>query len=446
MIKFLSNIKYKSLFFLFKFFFHLKLDLIACLFVCFSIKEFKIINKKKNKINILFFFKTAGIDDLKTTFTKYNNKKFNFYFLQRKYFRFIYDYYLDYTGLHDYDYNINNFQHATSLKKYNHKITKYIKIINYFFNFKCFISFNPFYKTDREIQRICKIFNIKFIALHKEAVGSPVEDKILKYLYKEKIEKFNGDFISVYSNNEKKLMIDSKFAKNYQVEVVGSPRCDESYDYRNIKPNKNTIIYYMIEKDRGIPWYFFDKYKNKEKKKIFEEIRIDKSILSSNWNFLAKKTLAYCLNYAKKNKDIKLIIKGKQSAHSIKDLPNILPKNVLYIQDGVGHRLLKKAGTVVAFNTTAVLEAILANRNIIIPYFDPQIIKKKKLVIDFNNRIYAANSEFEFYKKLNFFVNKDYSLKKMSFSQKKILKKFIGNFDGNSSLRLFNFLNAKILN
>ena len=393
----------------------------------------------------MFFFKTAGIDDLKTTFTKFNNYKYNFYYLPRKYFRVIYDFYLGYANFHDYDYKIEKKNHKISLENYSLRIKNYIRIINKLYNFKCFISFNPFYKTDREIQKICRKFNIKFIALHKEAVGSPLENMILRYLYKNKIEKYHGNYISVYSKNEKDLLVSSKFATNSQVEVIGSPRCDLSYDLRKIKPDNNTIVYYMIERDRGIPRSLFSNYNKKYKKKILKEIGINNSDLNNNWDILAKKTLFYCLSYARKNKEVKLIIKGKQIAHSNSDLPKKIPENVFYVQDGTGHHLLRDAKTVIAFNTTAVLEAMLANRNIIIPYFgNKNLLKKKNLIINFDNKKYAVYSKYDFFKKLNLFIKKKYAFKKMSYLEKKILNKYIGNSDGKSSFRLFDFLTKKI--
>ena len=121
----------------------------------------------------------------------------------------------------------------------------------------------------------------------------------------------------------------------------------------------------MIERDRGIPRSLFSNYNKKYKKKILKEIGINNSDLNNNWDILAKKTLFYCLSYARKNKEVKLIIKGKQIAHSNSDLPKKIPENVFFVQDGTGHHLLRDAKTVIAFNTTAVLEAMLANRNIL---------------------------------------------------------------------------------
>ena len=58
--------------------------------------------------------------------------------------------------------------------------------------------------TDREIQKVCLNLKIKFFAFHKECVNSPLENKIFGYLYKNKIEKYMGSSITVYSNEEKK--------------------------------------------------------------------------------------------------------------------------------------------------------------------------------------------------------------------------------------------------
>ena len=70
--------------------------------------------------------------------------------------------------------------------------------------------------------------------------------------------------------------------------------------------------------------------------------------------------------------------------------------------------------------------------------------KYKDLVIDFNIKKYAVQSEEKFYKKLNYFINKKYIFKKLDNSEKIILKKFVGNTDGNSSKRLSDFLNHEM--
>ena len=444
MLNILSKHKYNLLFMLFNFFFNLKMDFLASLILVFSIKELKSLNKKNNKLKILVFFKTSGIDDLKTTFSKYKNHNFKFYYLQRRFFRVIFNYYFGNTKLRDYHYIIDNKKLQILLKNYKNRISKYIIFVNKIYFFKAFISFNPFYMTDREIQNICSKLNIKFIALHKECVYSPLENKILNYLYKSKIEKFNGFSISAYSENERNLLTRSKFAKKNQVTVIGSPRCDISYNYRKLEPDQNTIVYYMIEPYRGAGWHLIETLSNKEKKKLIKKLRVNKSIMNINWIDLANKTMKYCIKYAKDNQNVKLIIKGKQSSNSQIFIPKNLPKNVTYINSGSGHHLLKKSKVVIAFNTTAILEGILANRDIIIPYFNINNIKNKNLVINFNNEKYKVKTENQFYKKLNYYINRKHRYRKLNIDEKRVLKKFIGNTDGNSSNRLSNFLKNEI--
>ena len=445
MIQIIGKYKYDFLFFLFKFFFKLKIDFLASIFLILSIKEFKELNNKNSKKKILIFFKSGGVDDLRFAFSKYRNHDFKFYHMQRRFFRVIFDNYFKFSNLRDYHYIIKNKKLEFALKNYNHKISKYIKLINRYYHFKAYVSFNPFYMTDREIQKICSELKIKFISFHKECVGSPLEDKIFEYLYKNKIEKFMGSSISVYSEKEKNLIIKSKFAKKNQVVVTGSPRCDISYSYRKLKPDEKTIVYYMIENYRGAPWHLIETLSDAAKNNLIRKIGYNKSVFKINWKELSEKTLKYCVNFARKNKNIKLIIKGKQISHQKNDLPNDLPENITFVNSGAGHHLLKKAKIVIGFNTTAVLEGVLANRDIIIPYFDTKKMKKNKdLVMDFNTKQYAVQSEDKFYKKLNFHLNKKYHFRELNKKEKNILKKFVGNSDGNSSKKLSDFLKNEI--
>ena len=180
-------------------------------------------------------------------------------------------------------------------------------------------------------------------------------------------------------------------------------------------------------------------FKQRKKKELIKKLRVNKSIVKINWKDLANKTMKYCIKYAKDNQNVKLIIKGKQSSNSQIFIPKNLPKNVTYINSGSGHHLLKKSKIVIAFNTTAVLEGIMANRDIMIPYFNINNIKNKSVVINFNNEKYKVKTENQFYKKLNHYINRKYRYRKLDRDEKRVLKKFIGNTDGNSSNRLSNF-------
>lgn len=442
----LYKLYYLSLIFFFRATFFLRLDFLSGLIILVSIKKLKKLgqNSKKNK-NILIMSKVGGLDDIITSYQGQKKTGINFFIIQRIFFRIVYNKYFSETNLRDYSYKINTRKLEDLSHNYSLKIDYYLNFINKFYNFKSIISFNPFYKAERIIQKISKKHNIKFIVLHKESVNSKYDNKVLEYLYNNKIDKFEGETIATYSNLEKKLLINSNFVNKKKIFTVGSPRCDLSYQYRKIAPEDNIIAYYMLETQRGVPSYFLGGLSNNEKKILCEHLKLNLKDLKINWNDLNKKTINYCIDYAKKNKNVKIIFKGKQSTHERSDLPLNLPRNCSFVKDGTGHEILKKSKIIIGFNSTIVLEAILANRNILIPYFNfKEVNKKKDFIIDFNNQNYWVKTKSVFFQKINKLIKSKYKYRKLSKMEKKILEQHIGNSDGKASKRLIKFIDSSV--
>ena len=157
-----------------------------------------------------------------------------------------------------------------------------------------------------------------------------------------------------------------------------------------------------------------------------------------------EKTLKFLLEYAKKNPDIKLILKGKTGTHNDLLKSNYLSKNCIFINGGTGEKFLKDAKVVVAFNSTIVFETIAANRNLIIPNFNNENIKMKDLVYKINDSHYFVNSKNQFFKKINFYFNSKYKNRKLSVKEKKVLEYYLGNIDGKSGKKLEIFLRKTI--
>ena len=122
-----------------------------------------------------------------------------------------------------------------------------------------------------------------------------------------------------------------------------------------------------------------------------------------------------------------------------------LPKNIKYQYYGTGHQLLEDSKVVVGWNTTALLEGIAANRFILLPYFHSKKNKLKKdceLILKLKNENYGYTDN-DFYKKLDFFVNKKYN-KNKNHNSKYALKYYLGNSDNNAGLRLYKFIKKNI--
>ena len=388
--------------------------------------------------------KVGGVDDITTAYGQ-KISQINFFIIQRIFFRTIYNKFLSKTNLRDYSYKINNKKLEILSYKYSCKVDYYLKFINRFYKFKSIISFNPFYKAERIIQKISKKHDIKFIVLHKESVNSKYDNKVLKYLYTNMIDKFDGEAIATYSNLEKKNMIEANIIKKKKIVTVGSPRCDQSFRYRKIIPESNIITYYMIESNRGAPGYLLSGLSSKDKKILCKSLKINPKDLKVSWEELNKKTINYCIDYARKNKDVQIIFKGKQSTHKRSDLPLSLPENCLFVKDGTGHELLKKSKIIIGFNSTIILEAILANRDILIPYFNFKEMKNKKnFIIDFNNQNYWVKSKLDLFQKIKKLIKSKYKNRKLSKSEKKVLDGYIGNSDGKACERLIKFINSSV--
>ena len=104
----------------------------------------------------------------------------------------------------------------------------------------------------------------------------------------------------------------------------------------------------------------------------------------------------------------------------------------------------RNAKVIIAFNSTIVFEAIASNRNVIIPNFNRENIKKRELVYKINNKNYFVNSKSQYFKKINFYLDSNHKNRNLSNKEKKILDYYLGNADGKSGKRLEKFLRKTI--
>ena len=192
-----------------------------------------------------------------------------------------------------------------------------------------------------------------------------IERDYFVYSIKKNKEKFNGYKIAVYSKSAKKFLINSKLTNKNKIEIVGCSRLNISYFYKKLQPT-NQILYYAIQNDRGLPTRFIEEYGIK----FFNKFKY-KSIYNKkyNWKNLHSLTLKILKKFALKNPSVLIIIKVKTGQKNNKSEYTNLPTNIKIIRSGVGHNLLKKSKIVIGWNTTSILEAIAANRFILLPYF-----------------------------------------------------------------------------
>ncbi len=399
-----------------------------CAFILWlNIHKFRNINKNlksKNLRKALVFPKSGGTEDLVEALKNKKNNEIIYYWISRKFLKSIYSFYFKNNIGGDYFTKINGSKKLSIKKFYIESLTKIFQSLDKFFKFDALISFNIFYYAEKNLDEVCKKLDKKFIILQKESAFTPIEEKNAIKIYQNYNDKSLSTKISVYSKSQKNILIKSKIAEKKQIIMNGCPRSDYSFKLRKIKPKNNIIVYYLIEKTRGKVLF--------NKKSQF------------NWNNLYDKTLKYLLEYSKNNDNVKLILKGKTGVHNNLLNSKFLSKNCIFINGGTGERLLKNAKIVIAFNTTIVFEAIASNRNLIIPNFNHENIKKKDKILKIENTNYFANSKLDFFKKLDLYLHSGYKNRKLKKTEKKILEYYQGNVDGKSGKRLEKFLSQTI--
>ena len=428
---------------LFKVFNTLELEFLQSFILYLSTKKFIKASTNKNNKNILILYRTIGIVDVNVAFNTKKNTNLNFYYISRQYLKILFDDFFSDKKLYDYHYKINK-NLISPQKKYQIKLVRILTHYKKFFKPDCILSFNPFYRIERELQNVSKLVDIKFICMHKESVNSLADNKILGYLYKNRIDQFGGDLILTYNYDEKEIIQNSKFAKKNKVIVTGCARADKSFkSKREKKVLKKNIVFFLVEDYRGFPEFFFKFNNLYNKKKIFKKLGIKYNYPKYNWNRLNILTVKHLIEYARNNSDVNILIKGKSTLNYnfMKKLK--LPKNCNYTNYGLAQDYIEKSLLIISFNSTVILEAMLANRNIIIPFFYKEKKRLEKNIINFDKRLFVYSKE-AFIQRINkhlSYSNKSIKIK----NYKQVLKKYIGNNDGKSSERVrkvfSNFLN-----
>lgn len=406
-----------------KVFLRLNFDFLITLIIFLNLRKMKKIKFYSKKKKIIVLSKSGGIEDLNSAYSLNRDNEIVFYELPRILIKEIFAYFMKDSEYRDY-YTIDYDEKVKIRKKeYKDFIYKIFQKLNSFWKFDACISFNLFYFAENDLPEPFQRLGKKFFVLHKESVNSIEESIINLKTYSTMNKKFYGDKIAVYCENEKKILIESRILQEQQIEVTGCARTDYSYQLRDIHPNQNELVYFMIENNRS-----------------------GTEMMSSgrlvDWSDLIDKTNIYIKELAIKNKNLKIIFKGKKNVHTIEDLPKDLPSNCIFSNKSSGHKFLKTANIVIAFNSTILFEAILANRNVMIPLFGVDKDNFKKLIYKSPN-IFLENKDI-FFSKVDEFLKKQYLKKEMTTEEEDCVNFFLGNIDGNSGLRLRKFIKKNL--
>jgi hypothetical protein len=394
-----------------------------------SIKKLNNVKYKANtKKKIIYFYRSAGINDLIESFSKIKSEN-DIFTLERGLLVEIFNYFTGEGVISDFNYkkegSINN------KIKYRFFINKVFELIKKDWNLGGIITSGIFMKADHELIATCKDINIPFIIMQKEGIRSHNERLVEDHYLKHKIPKFEGTKILVYNQDEKNSYIKSGYAKKDQIIINGCARLDTFFKLKKKLPNTKTIAFFLIQNDYGLPiqsgkWHVPSVLKKKIKDKKF------------SWEIIEKKYFEIIEDFINNNKDYNIIIKTKPipslSPSQIKFMNKMKANNVKIFSGGNSYNTIKNSKIIVTFSSTVIFEALAANRILIVAY-DLVNTNKSKYILDINKSFLPTK-----------FINKN-NLKKLKNQKinikfkKKIFSKYLGNNNGKSGDRTGKILN-----
>ena len=119
------------------------------------------------------------------------------------------------------------------------------------------INFNFTYKEEVELARASVDQQIKFLTIQKESQASTGKRLVNEVIYRKSIQKYSGNYIAVYNQDEKLNIINSGIIDEKKIYVIGSPRVDFSFDTpkENYNSDKICLVYFCIQTGVSLPIY-----------------------------------------------------------------------------------------------------------------------------------------------------------------------------------------------
>lgn len=166
------------------------------------------------------------------------------------------------------------------------------------------------------------------------------------------------------------------------------------------------------------------------------------SIRNSNWSHTSSKIYKLFFKFANEYKNINFIIKIKNERKIPKNLKfhGAKYKNVKIINLGLGDKLIKKSQIVIGLNSAATIEAKLARKILMIPFFEKNKSLYKNFIYTYSKNDLYSNEKI-FYNKLKKYLSKKYlTNNNNNITNDYIIKKYLGDLK-TSKQKMIKFFN-----
>ena len=398
------------------------IPLLAAVILKISLYKNKKIREKKNKKKAVIIVKSGGVADVESAF---HNKISNveIFFFNRKFLIFILEFFLK-KKIYDIELFLKKNRDSKSYYDYEKFMSQTIRYFKILLGNFSFFSFNFIYHDEYVLHKICKLNQINFNIIYKEGIHTKIQSIVKFDLFKRVIKelplKINKLFC--YNKNIYTLLLKNKLVIKKQIILGGCSRSYFSYLIKKKKDKNKNILFYFIDANAGKPDIFF-KYIKKDKKIINTSKLVDFKKINLEILIILNK-----LSY--KYENINFSIKSK-TGHSSKILQKLsirYPNSRLkFYFGGDGYALLKENNFVIGLNSTAILEAFVANKECAVPIFHNLHKRKFEDYFHYYNKDMLVLNKDMLKNKIVSFIEDNKNYTKNNNIMDKMIKQTMGN-------------------
>ncbi len=337
--------------------------------IAFWLASSRINPKCKSEYTVLCLGRSIFVDDVKAMATY--SRRIRYVMIWRSYFQIILYHFLTNSERQELSEN-NYYTHDIGNEgknRYYLYLKKMLPLLRKLMNFDAVLSCNFIFSEQQELARVCEENKMPFCVLFKEGLGVAASGAFEKWTELFKDNRFIGAKILLYGSKIAEILLSVNIlglAKE-KIKIVGIPRLDH-YFIKNTKINQKKQIVFFSFSSFVLHFLIKDTGKLERAKKRCDDFH------------------AWIMKFAKNHPDHEVIIKTKFSKHYLDYINEIAsevfgkkgekPANLVITNLGNPTQLIESSIAVAGFYSITLIEAIVAGKISLSPYFGDIITDK----------------------------------------------------------------------
>jgi hypothetical protein len=339
--------------------------------------------------------------------------------------------------------NDNNYHDLTTpeqITRYRDFLGSMWRVLDAKLKVKCALSGNFSYFEERELAFALEAEGIPFVVVHKECLKTPGRIDEYEHLYRTNKGPFWGSRILVYNEMEKDLIVRTGVTQADKVKVVGMPRLDWMHQSRLAAPAaaaRKTVVLVSFHKDlNSLPPADDDSDASDE-----VAVKATPPNLENIWDSVH----AAMFELARNHPEVDVAIKTKGNSRDHQWLAELKKRhgfdddiaNLKVVHGGEFRDHVLGATVICGLHSTGLLEALAANKPVIIPVFEESADSgNQHHFIDFGESVIYAKSKQEFLARIEHELQQGATLDRpLPEATRALLDHWLGNSDGAASAR-----------